>query len=75
MKIIAAAARGLGLRLHSHMSETTDYVDYCLATHGKRPIHWIAEYDWLGPDVWFAHLVHIDEEEMRLLLEDRKSVV
>jgi 8-oxoguanine deaminase len=69
LDVIAAAARGLGLRLHSHMSETADYVDYCLATHGKRPIQWIAEHDWLGPDVWFAHLVHIDAEEMRLLVE------
>jgi 8-oxoguanine deaminase len=69
LEVIAAAARGLGLRLHSHMSETVDYVDYCLATYNKRPIHWIAEHDWLGPDVWFAHLVHIDAEEMRLLID------
>ena len=35
--------------------------------HGKRPVHWIADHDWLGPDVWFAHLVHLDAEEMQLL--------
>ena len=43
------------------MSETADYVDYCLATFGKRPIHWIAEHDWLGPDVWMAHCVHLSD--------------
>jgi len=68
LKIIAAAARSHGLRLHSHMSETRDYVDFCLEKFGKRPIHWIAEHDWLGPDVWFAHLVHVDEEEMAVLV-------
>jgi cytosine/adenosine deaminase-related metal-dependent hydrolase len=69
LKIIAAAARGHGLRLHSHLSETRDYVDFCLEKFGKRPVHWIAEHDWLGPDVWFAHLVHVDEEEMAILVK------
>jgi cytosine/adenosine deaminase-related metal-dependent hydrolase len=69
LKVIATAARSLGLRLHSHLSETTDYVEFCLARFGKRPVQWIAEHDWLGPDVWFAHLVHLDAEEIDLLLE------
>jgi cytosine/adenosine deaminase-related metal-dependent hydrolase len=69
LKVIAAAARGLGLRLHSHLSETHDYVEFCLNAFGKRPVHWIAEHDWLGPDVWFAHLVHLDAAEMALLVE------
>jgi len=69
LKVIAAAARALGLRLHSHLSETDDYVAFCLNEFGKRPVHWIAENDWLGPDVWFAHLVHLDEEEIELLVE------
>ncbi len=69
LKVIASAARGLGLRLHSHLSETADYVDYCMTTYGKRPVQWVAEHDWLGPDVWFAHLVHLDDEEISLLVE------
>jgi cytosine/adenosine deaminase-related metal-dependent hydrolase len=69
LKVIAAAARGLKLRLHSHLSETDDYVRFCLDKFGKRPVHWVAEHDWLGPDVWFAHLVHLNAEEMALLVE------
>jgi cytosine/adenosine deaminase-related metal-dependent hydrolase len=69
LKVIAAAARAHGLRLHSHLSETNDYVEFCLARFGKRPVTWIAEHDWLGPDVWFAHLVHLDAEEIDLLVE------
>jgi cytosine/adenosine deaminase-related metal-dependent hydrolase len=34
-----------------------------------RPVHWIAEHDWLGTDVWFAHLVHLDASEIDLLVE------
>src|SRR5216683_426464 len=69
LKVIAAAARSLGLRLHSHLSETHDYVEFCLNKFGKRPVNWIAEHDWLGPDVRFAHLVHLDEAEVDLLVE------
>jgi cytosine/adenosine deaminase-related metal-dependent hydrolase len=67
LKETIAAARRMKLRLHSHLSESHDYVDYCLSVHGKRPVHWIAENDWLGPDVWFAHLVHLDAEEVGIL--------
>jgi cytosine/adenosine deaminase-related metal-dependent hydrolase len=69
LKVIATAARALGLRLHSHLSETHDYVRFCLDRFGKRPVHWIADHDWLGPDVWFAHLVHLDASEISLLVE------
>jgi len=35
--------------------------------HGKRPVEWLADHDWLGPDVWFAHLVHLDPNEVQML--------
>nr|WP_207458267.1 amidohydrolase family protein [Azospirillum sp. SYSU D00513] len=69
LDVIAGAARDMGVKLHSHLSETRNYVDYCLEVHGMRPIPWVAEHGWLGPDVWFAHLVHMDESEMRMLAE------
>jgi cytosine/adenosine deaminase-related metal-dependent hydrolase len=69
LKDVIAAARHMKLRVHSHMSETTDYVEFCLNTFGKRPIHWMADHDWLGPDIWFAHCVHMDESEIRLFSE------
>ena len=67
LKEVIAAARRMKLRLHSHLSESTDYVDFCLSVHGKRPVEWLADHDWLGPDVWFAHLVHLDPNEVRIL--------
>ncbi|MGY3584027.1 cytosine/adenosine deaminase-related metal-dependent hydrolase [Bradyrhizobium sp. USDA 4341] len=67
LREVIAAARRMKLRLHSHLSETSDYVDFCLSVHGKRPVHWLAEHDWLGEDVWFAHLVHLDPEEVAIL--------
>jgi cytosine/adenosine deaminase-related metal-dependent hydrolase len=69
LKDMVAAARRMKLRLHSHLSETADYVDFCLTVHGKRPVHWLADQNWLGPDIWYAHLVHLDADEVRLLAE------
>ena len=69
LRTIAAAARGMRLRMHSHLSETRDYVDYCLSVFGKRPIQWVAEHNWLGPDIWFAHLVHLNDAEVGMLVE------
>jgi cytosine/adenosine deaminase-related metal-dependent hydrolase len=67
LKEVIAAARRMKLRLHSHLSESHEYVDFCLSIHGKRPVHWLADHDWLGPDVWFAHLVHLDADEVGIL--------
>jgi cytosine/adenosine deaminase-related metal-dependent hydrolase len=69
LREVAQVARGRGLRLHSHLSENRGYVDYTLARYGERPVFWLAEQDWLGPDVWFAHLVEIDPDEIALLGE------
>jgi cytosine/adenosine deaminase-related metal-dependent hydrolase len=67
LKEAIAAARRMKLRLHSHLSESPEYVEFCLSVHGKRPVEWLADHDWLGPDIWFAHLIHLDENEIRML--------
>ncbi|MCP1575822.1 cytosine/adenosine deaminase-related metal-dependent hydrolase [Herbaspirillum rubrisubalbicans] len=67
LREIASAARALGLRLHSHLSETVGYQDSAHAMHGCRPVEFCERVGWLGPDVWFAHLVKLDVEEIRLL--------
>ena len=61
------AARGLGLRLHSHLSETVNYQDAAHAQHGSSPIRFAHEVGFLGADVWFAHLVKLDADEIALL--------
>jgi cytosine/adenosine deaminase-related metal-dependent hydrolase len=63
----AAHARSLGLRLHSHLSETVIYQQAARTQHGCSPIDFAAGVDWLGPDVWFAHLVKLSTEDIALL--------
>lgn len=63
----ARLARRLGIRLHSHLSETVDYLDAARAKFGMTPLQFCAEQEWIGEDVWFAHLVKLLPEEIRLL--------
>lgn len=67
LREIARAGRRWGLRLHSHLSETVDYLDAARAKFDMTPVQFCAEHDWLGADVWFAHLVKLLPEEIRLL--------
>jgi len=67
LPLVAGAARAMGVRLHSHLSETRHYVDFSRDVHGMRPVEFVAKHDWVGPDVWFAHLVHVDDEELAIL--------
>lgn len=67
LRAAAGEARRLGIRLHSHLSETVGYQEAARSMHGCSPIEFAARHDWLGPDVWFAHLVKLDAEEIALL--------
>jgi cytosine/adenosine deaminase-related metal-dependent hydrolase len=62
----AALARsyppGSGIRLHTHLAETADENDYCLEHFGCTPVEYMDSIGWLGPDVWLAHGVHLDDQ-------------
>jgi 8-oxoguanine deaminase len=70
----AAFARRLGLRLHSHLSETVQYHDAVHDQHAMKPVHFCESVDWLGPDVWYAHLVKLDADEIALLGRTRTGI-
>lgn len=74
LPIFAASARDLGIRIHSHLSENRTYVDYTLKNFGQRPVPFLAERGWIGPDVWFAHLVELDKDEVAQLAEHRTAM-
>lgn len=71
---LARLARARGLRLHTHMAETLDEERYCTQIYGARPIEWAEKVGWLGPDVWFAHVVHVSDGEVRRLGETGTGV-
>jgi len=67
MRESATWARQHGLTLHTHLAETLDEERFCLQKFGKRPLALMEELEWVGPDVWYAHAVHVNENEIRLM--------
>src|SRR5450830_1105045 len=67
LRTMAAFARNAGVRLHSHLSETVGYQETAQGKHQCSPVEFAERYDWLGSDVWFAHLVKLDAAEIALL--------
>jgi len=74
MRESAELARAYGVQLHTHLAETRDEEDYCLAAAGRRPVRYAEHLGWLGDDVWFAHAVHVNGEEVRILAETHTGV-
>jgi len=64
MRESAALARAQGVSLHTHLAETLDEERFCLETFGQRPLAYVESLDWAGPDVWFAHAVHMNPDEV-----------
>ncbi len=68
MRQSAALARSFGaemnVHLHTHLAETLDEEEFCLVQFGHRPGAYAEALDWTGDDVWHAHCVHINAEEI-----------
>ena len=74
MRASAELARAYGVRLHTHLAETLDEEAYCLERVGMRPVAYMQELGWLGPDVWWAHAVWPNAAEIALLAETGTGV-
>jgi cytosine/adenosine deaminase-related metal-dependent hydrolase len=74
MRESAELARRLEVGLHTHLAETLDEERFCLERFGRRPLELMDDWGWLGPDVWFAHAVHLDEKDVRRIGETSSGV-
>lgn len=64
MRESAALARDSGARLHTHLAETHDEEEFCLDEFGLRPVALMESLGWAGDDVWYAHAVHVADDEV-----------
>lgn len=74
MRESAALAREHGVRLHTHLCETLDEERYTLQHNGLRPVAYMETLDWVGDDVWYAHAVHVNDDEIRLFAQKGAGV-
>jgi len=66
MRESAALARSYGVRLHTHLAENQNDVDYSLQVFGQRPGDYAEAAGWVGGDVWHAHCVKLNHDEIHL---------
>jgi cytosine/adenosine deaminase-related metal-dependent hydrolase len=70
----ALARRHAGVRLHTHLAETIDENRFCEEQFGMRPVPYLHSLGWTGDDVWFAHMVHPNNDEIGVLAETHSGV-
>jgi cytosine/adenosine deaminase-related metal-dependent hydrolase len=74
MHASATFARERGLSLHTHVAETLDEEAFCLRKFGVRPVELMRQLNWMGPEVWWAHCVYVNEEERQQMAETGTGV-
>lgn len=74
MREAALLAREKGVMLHTHLAEDADDVAFSLERFGCRPGQYAEDLGWTGPDVWHAHCVQLDAQEIDLFARTRTGV-
>ncbi len=74
MRESALMARSLGVRLHTHLAENDHDLAYSLEKFGCTPAQYAEDLGWLGPDVWHAHCVKLDDHGISMFAATRTGV-
>ena len=73
IRSMAAAARDLDVKIHTHLCEGTYEIDYSLEKFGKRPTEYLDELGVLSHHLHCAHSVLLSPEEVDLYVKYRLS--
>ncbi len=60
--------------LHTHVAETQDEEKFCIEQFGARPADYMQQVGWVGPDVWWAHAVVLNDDEIKMMAETGTGV-
>ncbi|MCR9127402.1 MAG: 8-oxoguanine deaminase [Rhodobacteraceae bacterium] len=74
MRDAALLARDKGVMLHTHLAENDEDIAYSEAMFGCRPGQYAEDLGWTGHDVWHAHCVKLDADEIGLFARSRTGV-
>lgn len=74
MRDAAILARDKGVMLHTHLAENDEDIAYSLEKFGCRPGQYAEDLGWTGADVWHAHCVKIDGQEIDLFAKSGTGV-
>lgn len=74
MKETAILARKLGVRMHTHLAETIDEEKFVFEKFKMRPLEYMESLGWVGEDVWYAHGIHFNDNELKVLARTKTGV-
>ena len=74
MRDAALLARDKDERLHTHLAENDEDIAYSEAQFGCRPGQYAEDLGWTGDDVWHAHCVKLDAQEIDLFAQTGTGV-
>lgn len=74
MRHSAELAREHGVRLHTHLAENVEDVAYSREQFNMTPGEYAEELGWLGDDVWHAHCVQLDSQDIQRFANSGTSV-
>jgi len=74
MKESVRLARKHGVLLHTHLAETEDENNFCLQMYGRRPLKLMEDTGFIGEDVWYAHGIHFNDDELKLLSDTKTHI-
>ncbi|MDJ0823058.1 MAG: 8-oxoguanine deaminase [Paracoccaceae bacterium] len=74
MRDAALLARDKRVMLHTHLAENDEDIAYSQAQFGCRPGQYALDLGWTGTDVWHAHCVKLDGQEIDLFARTRTGV-
>ena len=67
MEKTAVMAERYNTRLHTHLAETRDEIDYCREKFQCRPVDYLEDVGWMNERVWLAHGIHFNDDEVKRL--------
>ncbi|WP_137701460.1 8-oxoguanine deaminase [Marimonas lutisalis] len=74
MRDAALLARDKGVMLHTHLAENDEDIAYSQEMFGCRPGQYAEDLGWTGDDVWHAHCVKLDGQEIDLFARSGTGV-
>jgi len=72
--LLARSFKGQGVRLHTHLAENDHDIAYSREKFNRTPAEYAQDLGWLGPDVWHAHCVKLDDAGISLFAATRTGV-
>ncbi len=67
-------AKSYDVRCHTHLAETLDEDQFCLDHFGKRPLDYAESLGWLGANVWYAHGVWFNADDVERMAQTGTGV-